>query len=164
MNVWQKVLVILVVFAIIGAVSGNAFAYGDDAPSTNIVGGSCYIEMQTSQLGRITVYFPVTYQDSYFSIRSDGQLVNITNSTLTGYFRYGSSEYTFRCTTFSTPQYRLTNGSGSYVNLTVNGVYNSNMTLLESFPTQFSFHTSSFDLIELFLMGVCVLCLFMKRS
>lgn len=140
----------------------SASAYTDEAPVDAPFTGCCYISCSTSQFGDITVYLPITYQSGYFSYTSAG-LVNISTSSISGVFYDGGIEYTFRCSSWSTPQYREVDGSSySYADLTVNSIEYSNVQIAESFPPLVSSATI-LSYIPVLLLGVIVLCLFMKR-
>lgn len=138
-----------------------ASAYSDSPPTNAPFTGSCYISCDTSQFGSIDIFIPVTYKTGYFSF--DGQLYNVSNSSITGVFFDGGEEYSFRCSAWATPQYRKTTGTGyTWTDLNVTDIEYSNVEIAEEFPPLVS-HDAVMSYVPIGLLGVIVLCLFMKR-
>lgn len=137
-------------------------AYTDSPPDDSDITGCLYITCDTSEFGSITVYLPVNYQSGYLSY-SNGNLFNVSNSTVTGVFWDSGTQYTFRCSSWSTPQYRDYDGSGySYYDLTITDVVYSNVVIAESFPPLVPV-SQLVSYVPIVFLGVIVLCLFMKR-
>lgn len=150
----------LSVFAVCLLLVIPASAYTDSPPSNAPFTGSCYISCDTSQFGSIDIFLPVTYQSGYLSF--DGQLFNVTNSTVSGIFYDGGTEYSFRCSSWSTPQYREVDGGYTWADLNVYNIDYSNVDIAEEFPPLVSYNTVM-SYVPIALLGVIVLCLFMKR-
>lgn len=134
--------------------------YPADAP---LMGG-LYMEVSTSQLGDLLIYIPTDYQYRSFTKTDSGEPVNITNSTISGY-SYDGSSYYIRWSTFGTAQYRSSTGqSYSYSDLDITEIKNTNVVFVESnedLPPVPDSDTT--NVILIFMMGVIILCLFMKR-
>lgn len=75
------------------------------------------IVADTVELGSVDILIPVGSK-SYFSL-SGSEPVNISGSTVTGYFNYQGREYSVRWPTFSTAEYRLSSGSNVWSPLTI---------------------------------------------
>lgn len=140
----------------------SAGAYPDEPPSNPPFTGCCYITGDTLELGTVTVYLPLSYKSGYLSFSDDG-LFNVTNSSVSGVVYAGSRSYTFRCSSWSGPQYRDSSGSYyDYYDLTFTDIEYSNMEILEEFPPYMEVD-SMLNYILIGFLGVIVLCLFMKR-
>lgn len=137
-------------------------AYTDSPPSNPPFTGSCYITGSTRELGTVTVYLPVSYRSGYLSFDGDN-LYNVTNSSISGVLYRGSTEYDFRIYSWSEPQYRVQDsGYYQYEDLTFTSLDYSNMEIAESFPPLVSYD-DVLSYLPIALLGVIVLCLFMKR-
>ena len=132
------------------------------APSSAPLGYCCYVTCSTSQLGDITFFVPVSYREGYFSM-SDNGLMNVHTSTVSGYFYRGSTLYQLRFSGYSTPQYRLYDGSYNYSDLTVNDVTSTNMVIYDSYNDVSADRLDVYLLGLLLVGGVIVVCLFMRR-
>lgn len=124
--------------------------------------GSGWITGNASGLGEVYIYVPISSRGSW-GITADGYLCNVGGSSVSGVM-YNSSgtRYTFSCSSFSVPRYRLYDGSGyQYTDLylTVSG---SNLQVATDFPPAVPF-SDSYPLIMLGVMGVMVLCLMRYR-
>lgn len=124
--------------------------------------GSGWITGNASGLGEVYIYVPISSRGSW-GTTADGYLCNVGGSSVSGVM-YNSSgtRYTFSCSSFSVPRYRLYDGSGyQYTDLylTVSG---SNLQVATDFPPAVSF-SDSYPLIMLGVMGVMVLCLMRYR-
>lgn len=124
--------------------------------------GSGWITGTASGLGEVYIYVPISSRGSW-GTTADGYLCNVGGSSVSGVM-YDSSgiRYTFSCSSFSVPRYRLYDGSGyqySDLYLTVSG---SNLQVATDFPPAVSF-SDSYPLIMLGVMGVIVLCLMRYR-
>lgn len=132
-------------------------------PSGAPLVGGLYMEVSTSQLGDILIYVPTSYQYKSFTYNTDGAPVNITSSTITGYY-YGSADYNVRWSSFGQAQYRLVSGGYSYQDLDITDVLNTNIVFVESIDDlPVVPDTDMLSVILIFLVGVIVLCLFIKR-
>lgn len=141
---------------------------GEDEAITYSVGdvlsGGAFFDVETSELGSVKIYIPIDYQEGSFAYDNHGNLVNIRAASITGYILDGT-QYSVRWTSFNTPQYRLTNydyGS-SYEDLTITFVNDSNIQIVEDDSEVPLFPDERYISLGIFaLLGVAVLCLFMK--
>lgn len=139
-------------------------AYDDTPPSYSPFVGSCYITADTDALGVVDIYIPVSYQSGYFGVDGSGSLFNVSNTSISGVL-YDSDgvEYTFRCSSWSVPQYRDNFGSGyTYYDLGSVDVISSNVKIAEEFPP-LVLADDIFPAVYVLIGGVMVLCLFLKR-
>jgi len=166
----KKVICFGLVFVCLATVG---YAYGSTPPSNPRVSGACFIDCRTVELGRVTLYFPVTYQYDCLTYSSSGNLFNLTNSTITGFYydssSVGDSQLAVRFTSFNEPEYRYAYENGNYIsytydNLTITEILNTNIDIVESYDdlTIVPRHDLLLYII-ISLLGVAVLCLFMKR-
>lgn len=150
----KKVFVFIVIFLLV-VLPSSVFAYS--------VPDDCYfIDCQTTELGRITIYIP-SNMSKYFS-DSGSSFINTYSSTITGYANVSGNEYTFRFQTFQLPEYRYYSGNYSnYAPLTITEIYSSNLRFLDE--TDFLKYPQSdmFNLIFLCIGGFIVCLLFMKK-
>lgn len=124
--------------------------------------GSGWITGNASSLGEVYIYVPISSRGSW-GTTADGYLCNVGGSSVSGVM-YDSSgtRYTFSCSSFSVPRYRLYGGSDyQYTDLflTVSG---SNLQVATDFPPDVPF-SDSYPLIMLGVMGVMILCLMRYR-
>lgn len=74
--------------------------------------GSVWIEGTASGLGSGTLYLPINYQSGFLGVTDSGTLVNISSSSLTGYYYTDSgSVYTVTMSFASAPRYRSSSSS-----------------------------------------------------
>lgn len=141
------------------ALSDPTAVIGHEPPSDLLFYGSGWVTGRDSQLGDITVYFPISYQDGYWGLDSNGYLINVSSSSITGYLP-GVYNNSVSASGFSYPRYRETNNA-NYTTLYLKPT-NSNMNIATANAPRYS----ADDLIPyglLFVGGVLVLC-YMKRS
>lgn len=132
-------------------------------PSGAPLVGGLYMEVQTSQLGNIVIFVPTSFQYKSFTYNTDGAPVNITSSTISGYY-YGSTDYNIRWSSFGQAQYRPVSGSYSYSDLDISDVVNTNIVFVEGLEDLPVVPDSDMlSVIMIFLLGVIVFCLFIKR-
>lgn len=158
---FRRISVVLALFALC-VIPGNA--YDDSPPTSAPFVGSCYITANTSALGTVDIYLPVSYQSGYFGYSDDGDLFNVSNSSISGIlYTSDGTEYTFRCSSWSAPQYRSPSGSSyTYYDLGVIEVIASNVQIADAFPSLVPVD-SIFPAIYVLIGGVVILCLFLKR-
>lgn len=132
-------------------------------PSAPLAGG-VYMQVETSQLGVIIIYVPVSYQSKAFTFAANTSTpINITASTISGY-AYASSDYSVRWSSFGRATYRRVDGTGSYNNLDITSVLNTNIVFIEdNADLPVIPDNNILQIISIFLLGVMVLCLFMRR-
>lgn len=134
-------------------------------PSGAPLVGGLYMEVSTSQLGDILIYVPTDYQYKSFTTNTNGNPVNVTASTITGYY-YGDEDYYIRWSSFGQAQYRTVESSygTSYQDLSITDVLNSNIVFIEGNDDLPVVPDSDMlQIIIVFLVGGCLLCLFMRR-
>lgn len=141
----------------------TAAAYTDQAPSSAPFTGGVYVTGTTAELGAVTLYLPVNYQRGYLGLTTSGNLFNASSSSISGVLYRGGSEYQARISAWSTPQYRAQSGSSYYYyDLTFTSIEHSNAEISVDFPPL----VAAADVIQyvpILLLGVVVLCLFIKR-
>ena len=100
----------------------------DVYPSGAPLEGGVYMHLDTDELGDILVYVPVDYQYDSFTKNSNGQPINITASTITGY-SFDGNDYNIRWQTWGVPMYRPVNYNTGiqYQELTVNEILGTNV-------------------------------------
>lgn len=134
---------------------------GDEPPSNPLFYGSAWVTGTDSHLGRITIYWPISFQSGYFGIDSNGYLFNVSSSSLSGYLS-GVHNNSVSASAFSYPRYREYSGSGySYVDLHLIPE-NSNMEIATSNSPKYG-PDDFVPYILVFMLGVVIVC-FMKRS
>lgn len=134
---------------------------GDEPPSNPLFYGSAWVIGTDSRLGRITIYWPISYQSGYFGIDSNGYLFNVSSSSLSGYLS-GVHNNSVSASAFSYPRYREYSGSSySYVDLHLIPE-NSNMEIATSNSPKYG-PEDFVPYILVFMLGVVIVC-FMKRS
>lgn len=140
--------------------SGFDIVIGNEPPSDPLFYGSGYITGESEELGTITLYFPISYQDGYWGLDSNGYLYNVTSSSLSGYLS-GVYNNSVSAPAFSYPRYRNSSSSSwEYVDLHITPL-NSNMEIATQVAPLYTIDDFVPYLVVLF-GGVLVLC-FMKR-
>lgn len=120
--------------------------------------GSGWITGNVPGLGHVSVYVPITSNDSW-GTTSDGYLCNISGNSVSGLMYTDSGvKYYFSCSSFSIPRYRLFDGSGyQYEDLRLS-VEDTNMHVATVFPGSYTF-SNSWPYVVIGLMGVILVCL-----
>ena len=120
--------------------------------------GSGWITGTASGLGEVYVYVPISSCGSW-GTTDDGYLCNVGGSSVSGVmFSASGTKYSFSCSSFSVPRYRLYDSSGyqySDLYLTVTG---SNLDVATTFPGSYTF-ANSWPYIVIGLMGVILVCM-----
>lgn len=152
----KKYKIILCVCLVVSLmVPFSAFAY--EIPSD-----SYYVNVDTSELGEIVIYFPYNMA-RYLSFNDrNNHIINTYSSQITAY-GYNGSWYQVRFPTFDVPNYRRDGTTQTYNDLTITGINETNITFLNDTDfTAFSSSTLS-NLTMLLIGGSILLCLFMRR-
>lgn len=124
--------------------------------------GAGYIVGTDNKLGRVEVYLPINYADSFGSTTA-GYLVNVTSNTITGVMYDSSGRlYTWRAPSFNTPEYRLASSSSYTYTPSLIKVVDTNINVATEWPVAHSFD-SMFPLIVVGFLGVIILCLMRFR-
>lgn len=133
---------------------------GTDAPSNPAFYGSCWVTGYDSNLGNVTIYFPLSAKENVWGLDPNGYLYNITSSSVSGYLS-GVYNNSVSASGFSYPRYREGSGAGfSYIDLHLIPS-DSNMEIATAMePAQTA--SQLFPYIYIGLLGVIVVC-FMKR-
>lgn len=133
---------------------------GTDAPFNPAFYGSCWVTGTDSNLGEVTIYFPLSVKENVWGVDPNGYLYNISSSSVSGYLS-GVYNNAVSASGFSYPRYRESSGSSySYVDLHLIPS-DSNMeiaTVME--PARNAAQLLPY--IYVGLLGVIVVC-FMKR-
>lgn len=121
--------------------------------------GACYVTGRTNTGSTVTLYFPNTYKTGYFGVNENGYLVNVSASSISGYYSLAYNN-SLSVPSFSVPRYRPDSSYGdySYVYLVPTA---SNMDI----ETEFSGRVTVDDILPyvyILMLGVILVC-FMKR-
>lgn len=131
--------------------------------ASNPVAGGPYFEVASS-IGNLKIYVPADYQYGSFSYFNGSNICSIRAATISGYAFRGSTLYQVRFTPFCDPQYRLYNSTNSYADFTITQVKSTNIQVLKSDTDLPLYPQTPVLLLLIFgLMGVLLLCLFIKR-
>lgn len=133
---------------------------GDTPPSDPLFYGSGWITGTDSNLGRVTLYFPISYQSGYWGTDRNGYLYNVSSSSMSGYLS-GVYNNSVSASAFSYPRYRVSSGSSyTYVDLYLKPE-NSNMEIATELTAKYS--VSDFlPYVVILGLGVMIVC-FTKR-
>lgn len=136
----------------------------NDYPSGAPLSGGVYMHVTTRALGELLIYVPSNYQSKAFTFESGTkEVINITSSTITAYV-VGQADYSFRWPSFGRLQYRRNSGSYSYEDVNITDILNTNIVFVESNDDLPPVPDSNMlQIIITFLLGGCLLCLFIKR-
>lgn len=124
--------------------------------------GSCWIKGFAEGLGEVYIYVPVSSRGKW-GTTSSGYLCNVDSSSVSGImFNDSGKEYTFTCSGFSVPRYRVSASSSyQYSDLYVT-VIDSNAQVATSFPPSVPVVDVLPYVTVVLLMGV-ILCLMRSR-
>lgn len=136
------------------------FAYSDSPPSDQSYAGAGYITCDTVEFGSIDIFIPISYKSGYLSFTDN--LFNVSNSSISGIFFDGGTQYSFRISSWSTPQYRNSDSGYTWYDLTVESIEFSNIDIADEYPPLVS-ESDVLVYVPIVFLGVIVLCLFMKR-
>ena len=163
----RNVFVLACLFCCLCVVPSWASDIAIESPAVQVVSsdlkyapyiGSGWITGTASGLGEVYVYVPISSRGSW-GTTDDGYLCNIGGSSVSGVmFTASGTKYSFSCSSFSVPRYRLYDSTGyqySDLHLTVTG---SNLDVATTFPGSYTF-ANSWPYIVIGLMGVILVCL-----
>lgn len=131
----------------------------DNPPSNPPFYGACYVTGTTNTGSTVTLYFPNTYKTGYFGVDSNGYLINVSASSISGYYSVANN-HSVSLSRFDYPQYRPTGN-----NVTNQYLYLVPTSTNIDIETEFSGRVSVEDIlpyIYILMMGVILVC-FMKR-
>lgn len=95
----------------------SGLVIGDTPPENPLFYGSGWVTGTDSELGRVTVYFPLSSKEDVWGVDRNGYLYNISSSSVTGYLS-GVYNNSVTASGFSYPRYREGSGSSyNYVDL-----------------------------------------------
>ena len=136
----------------------------NEYPSGAPLAGGVYMQVTTQALGELLIYVPSNYQSKSFTFESGSkEVINITSSTITAYV-VDQASYSFRWSSFGRLQYRRNSGSYSYENVNITDILNTNIVFVESNDDLPPVPDSNIlQIIITFLLGGCLLCLFIRR-
>lgn len=139
-----------------------AAEYGAQYPNYVNQSGGCFIECQTN-LGKGSIVFANNYQEDTIGFYGSGSnLMNISNSTVSGYFVLeNGTTYDVRASGFSTFQYYTGNNWGSYTDLTVSRIYNTNVQLTDEQGDRANtiYELGNFEKLVIVLLGLILIAL-----
>lgn len=138
---------------------GVVLVIGDDPPADPPFYGSGFVTGESTTLGTVTLYFPNSYNNGYFGVDSNGYLVNVSSSSISGYLE-GVYNNSVSVPSFSYPRYR-SGSSYDYINLYIIPTQ-SNMEIATGFSGVVTVD-EVLPYVSILLLGVIVVC-FMKRS
>lgn len=149
----------LLIFILLCILCVSAFAVEDVPPSYPPFYGSGYVTGSSSQLGDITVYFPISYKDGFLGVDSNGYLFNVSNTSITCYLE--GYDYC-NIPAWSYPRYRKQSGNQwEYIDLYIYPEY-SNCDISTEMEPEITVN----DLLPyafVLLMGVLFVC-YIRRS
>lgn len=133
---------------------------GDDPPTNPLFYGSCWVTGYDSNLGNVTIYFPLSAKNDTWGVDGNGYLYNITSGSVSGYLS-GVYNNSVSASGFAYPRYREGSGSNySYIDLHLIPS-NSNMEIATAMePAQNV--TQLLPFVYVAMLGVIIVC-FMKR-
>ena len=136
------------------------FAVSEDYPSTAPLQGGYYIDCSAGLL-----FVPREAQYGAFAYDDSGELVNITDSTISGIIQRGRSVYDLRFTSFGTAEYRERDGSSwQWTSVSTGTVSASNVEIFDDGSAVRLWPTSTMlALVSILLLGVIAWRQFMRR-
>lgn len=153
MKKYKIILTLVLVLSVMAPV--NVFAY-------EIPADSYYVNVETSELGEIVLYFPYNMARYLSFNERTGHIINTYSSQITAY-GYNGAWYYVRFPTFDVPNYKRDGITSTYTDLTITGINETNITFLND--TDFTaFSSGTLANLTMLLIGGCILlCLFMRR-
>lgn len=118
--------------------------------------GAGHIVAQNSTLGKVDIYVPYDVQGKIGTDKS-GYMHSVSSNTVSGVmYTSNGTEYYWRCTSFSYPEYRVVNGTGYYTS----GYFTplENNISIATADSELSFNTV-YPYIIVGLFGMVILCL-----
>lgn len=88
---------------------------GDEPPANPLFYGSGWVTGYDSNLGEVTIYFPIDSKSDHWGVDRNGYLYNVTSGSISGYLS-GVYNNSVSAPSFGYPRYR-TSSNSSYVNL-----------------------------------------------
>lgn len=115
-----------------------------------------FIDIDASPLSS-RLYVPSDYAENSFTVDSNGHLIGIRSST----FSCFSGNYTVRFPAYSSPQYRLTSGTGyTWTDIDISYIDSPNVGIIGA---RSNFWSDRFQALMLILIGGLAVCLYLKR-
>lgn len=138
----------------------EVFAVPEDYPSTAPLQGGYYIDCSAGLL-----FVPREAQYGAFAYDDSGELVNITDSTISGIIQRGRSVYDLRFTSFGTAEYRERDGSSwQWTSVSTGTVSATNVEIFDDGNAVRLWPTSTMlALVSILLLGVIAWRQFMRR-
>ena len=138
----------------------EVFAVPEDYPSSAPLEGGYYIDCEAG-----LIFVPREAQYGAFTYDSSGDIVNITDSTISGVIQRGGTLYDLRFSSFGTAEYRERDGSSwQWTSISTGTVSASNVEIFENgdavrlWPSQ-----TVLMLILILIGGIIAWKQFMKR-
>lgn len=167
---FKKVFIFLLIL-VVGVLIGYSVVSAAPAVTGGFQSG-VYVDCNTQQLGRVTVYVPPEYQVNFFTLNNSGNLLNLRSATTTctAFRVQNNNQYDVRFTAFNTAEYRQTGTSNAWSVLTITQIYETNLIVSTNFSDfdkeDYPSSDTMFFLILVVLGVICVcqvLTLFFKR-
>lgn len=138
----------------------EVFAVPEDYPSTAPLQGGYYIDCSAG-----LIFVPREAQYGAFAYDDSGELVNITDSTISGIVQRGSSVYDLRFSSFGTAEYRDRDGSSwQWTSVSTGTVSSTNVEIFDDGNAVRLWPTSTMlALVSILLLGVIAWRQFMRR-
>lgn len=115
-----------------------------------------YIDIDSSTVGS-RIYVPSEYAEGSFYVDSSGHLFGMRNSAFTCY----SGQYSIRFPAYSTPQYRVTSGTGyTWQDITLTYSDSPNVSVMGA---RENFWNEKMQALFLVMIGGLCVCLYLKR-
>lgn len=137
--------------------SGDAvLVIGDEPPSNPLFYGSGWVTGHDSNLGKVTVYFPIDTKADHWGVDGSGYLYNVSSSSISGYLP-GVYNNSVSAAGFGYPRYRDSSNSGySYLYLTPE---DSNMDIAVSNVPRYTFSDIWSYVLIVLVLGVFLIAL-----
>lgn len=150
---------LLLIPLVIVLLCSNALALDDSPPANPPFYGSGYVSGTSSQLGSITLYFPISYKDGFLGVDDNGYLYNVSNSSITCYLP-GYENVSIPA--WSYPRYRRQSGNTwNYEDIYLIPQY-SNCDVATAMEPELTI-TDLLPYASILLLGVLFVC-FIRRS
>ena len=138
----------------------EVFAVPEDYPSSAPLEGGYYIDCSAG-----LIFVPREAQYGAFTYDSSGDIVNITDSTISGVIQRSGTLYDLRFSSFGTAQYRVRDGSSwQWTDISTGTVSASNVEIFDNGDAVRLWPTSTMlALVSILLLGVIAWRQFMRR-
>lgn len=139
----------------------SAVDYDTQLPDYVPYSGGAFFEVFDENLGTVTCFFPLEFQNGYFGFDSSGiNVVNLSNSTINGYvFTSDGDTYTARVQRLSTVEYRDSSYSSYYyLDPKADTLHSSNINFITDNSALYNdsyFNRDNFIIALLVILCIC---------